>query len=214
MTAMKTVYLVRHGESEGNIGLDYQGPNTPLSHKGREQSNVIANRASKLEIELLISSPHARTKETTEKIKATTSLEPIYSELFTERRRASDQIGKPKDDPKVIEIEKTLVENFHLPYFRYSDEEIFSDLNDRAEKALKFIIDRPENKIMVVTHGWFMRTLIAKAMFGQELTAPICQQFLHNMRTSNTGLTILEYGKYEDNPRWQLFVYNDHSHLG
>jgi len=211
---MKTVYLVRHGESEGNVGPNYQGPDTPLSQKGREQSDFIAKRASRLEIEVLISSPHARTRETAEKIKEVTGLTPIYSDLFTERRRASEQIGKPKDDPKVVEIEKIWIDNFHNPYFRYADEENFNDLNNRAKSALDFILTRPESKIMVVTHGWFTRVLVGKTIFGEELTADACQKFLHNMRTSNTGLTILEYGKYEDNPRWQLYVYNDASHLG
>ncbi len=211
---MKTVYLVRHGESEGQIGPNYQGPQTPLSQKGREQSDFIAERASKLGIEVLISSPFERTRETTEKIKGVTGLSPIYSDLFTERRRASDQIGKPKEDPKVVEIEKLWIGNFHLPYFRYADEENFNDLNNRAKEALEYILARPESKIMVVTHGWFMRVLIGKAMFGNDLTADDCQKFLHNMRTSNTGLTVLEYGADEAMPGWQLYIYNDHTHLG
>lgn len=55
----KKIYLIRHGESEGNIGPIRQSPESPLSKEGEKQAQIIAERISNLKFDLLISSPYA-----------------------------------------------------------------------------------------------------------------------------------------------------------
>lgn len=58
----KTVYFVRHGESEGNVTPVFQTPDSPLSKKGREQAFHIAQRLSRLSFNVLVASPMERAK--------------------------------------------------------------------------------------------------------------------------------------------------------
>ena len=44
----KTIYLVRHGQSEANITPVFQSTDSPLSDKGIQQAKHIAERVSKL----------------------------------------------------------------------------------------------------------------------------------------------------------------------
>jgi broad specificity phosphatase PhoE len=206
---MKTVYFVRHGESEGNVGPIRQTAVTPLTEKGIVQVKVLAERCSKLPVEIILSSTMVRAKETTEFISEKLSRPIEYSDLFVERRRPTVMLGNPKDHPEAMEADKTIQENFHLPRFRFSDEENFEDLKTRAKEALEHLFNRKEENILVVTHGFFMRIVLAYVLMGEELTAKECVRFIRTVNMENTGISVFEYES-----KWKLWIWNDHAHLG
>lgn len=211
---MKKIYFIRHGESEGNVGPIRQGPNTSLTQKGEQQANFVAERCTKLAFEIIISSTMKRAEDTAGVIARRTNKPIETSDLFVERRRPKEQIGKPKDDPQVLEVEKVVRANFHIPGFRFSDEENFNDLKVRAKNALDYLKSKSEKNIVVVTHGFFMRIVVAYVVFGDKLTANECQQFIKALRMENTGITVLGINEEErDNP-WWVWAWNDNAHLG
>ena len=209
---MKKIYFVRHGESEGNVGEIRQTKETPLSPRGRSQAAYIAARAAKLPIDVIVSSTMVRAAETARSISETTGKEVEHSDLFVERRRSSEQLGKRKDDPVALEVDALLIENFAVPGYRYSDEENFDDLKRRAGEALEFLKNRSEQNILVVTHGIILRSLAARAVFGPELSARECELFIRTFHTENTGITVFEYDEERRNP-WGIWIWNDHAHL-
>lgn len=209
---MKTIYFVRHGESEGNVGLVRQGHHSSLTEKGMEQARFIANRAKKLPVEVLVSSSMKRAVETAEIIGKEIGMAPELSDLFIERRRPSVQIGKAKDSADSVDAELMILENFTKPGYRYSDEENFDDLKERAGRALIFLENRKEENFLVVTHGFFLRIFVARALFGSALSSQEGDHFARTFHMENTGLSVLKYdekGKY-----WWLWVWNDYAHLG
>lgn len=213
---MKKIYFVRHGESEGNKGSTHQDQFTSLSENGRKQAVFIANRCAKFSIEIIISSSLNRAKETAEIIASRTGKPLEISDLFIEQRRPTEQIGKPRDDAEVLRVEKIIRENFHIKNFRFSDEENFDDLKARAGQCLNFLQNRQEENILVVTHNYFIRTLAARAVFGEKLTGYECEQFFRVFRMENTGITVLEFDdkkNKENESMWKLWIWNDHSHL-
>jgi Fructose-2,6-bisphosphatase len=50
MKIEKTVYLIRHGQSEDNVREVFQSPESPLTKKGEKQAKNIAKRISKLSL--------------------------------------------------------------------------------------------------------------------------------------------------------------------
>ena len=216
---MKTIYLVRHGESEGNASLIYQLSDSVLSSRGKEQAGFISERVAKLPVEAIIASPMPRTKETALIIGERIGKPVEYSELFVERRIPTDLRGKRKDDPEVAPVTAAIFK-FDPPDFRHSDEENFQDLKARAGAALSFLEKRPEDHILVVGHGFFTRFLMARVLFGEQLTGKECERIMGTLRTSNTGLTVLPFkegatdGIEGPENEWQLIVWNDHAHLG
>ncbi len=211
---MKKIYFVRHGESDGNIGKSHQEATSSLTEKGRGQANFIAERCTKLLIELVISSTMNRAKQTAEVIVEKISKPIEYSDLFSERRRPKEQLGSLRDDPKALEAQEAITKNFAVPGFRFSDEENFDDLKERAGKALAHLKDRPESNILVVTHSFFMTTITAYAIFGEDLTALECRKFADKFHMENTGITILGFEEKGRKSPWWLWVWNDHTHLG
>lgn len=218
---MKTIYFVRHGESEDNAGTYLvQGPETALTKLGHEQARFIAERASRLEFDVVIASPMRRAQQTAGYIVEKTGKSLVTEPLVSERSMPTSVIGKPGDDPEVVRIMARREESMIDPAIRVEDAENFSDLTVRAGKALVYLAARPENKILVVSHGIFLRMIVARIIFGESLTGDEFKKVLQAFRTKNTGLTLVEYqpeyGGIEGlpAPEWTIRVWNDHAHLG
>jgi len=206
----KRIYFVRHGESEGNAGVMRQPLDSPLTKKGAEQAAFIAKRVARLPFDALISSTLKRAVETAHMIEEETGKTTEYSDLFVERRRPSITYGILKTDPIGLAADREVTENFDKPGYRHSDEENFDDLKARAAAALAYLLERPEQRLVVVTHGFFLRIVAAYAIFGSRLTGHECEQVIRTLRMENTGLTILD----QTGQGWIMRTWNDHAHLG
>ncbi|MFA6432367.1 MAG: histidine phosphatase family protein [Candidatus Paceibacterota bacterium] len=211
---MKTVYFVRHGESEGNAGELTNTDASPLTENGRRQATIIAKRCKRLGIKKIMASTILRAKETGDIISKEISKPIEYSSLFTEAIRPSIAMGKRRGDPEIDKIEAEIRAKFHLSGYRHSDEENFDELKERARKALEQIASCPEDTVLVVTHGVFMKMMLAYALFDETLTGLECRRFMGRIGMDNTGLTVLQYVGKDDERPWRLLVWNDHAHLG
>lgn len=213
-TILKTVYLVRHGQSEHNILPVFQAKGAPLSDTGREQASKIAKRASDLKIDTLIASPLPRAKETAQIIGQATGKEPIYSEIFVERKIPTFIQGKPYEDLEANKLWREWDASFYDPEIRVADGENYTDLVTRADEAISFLNLQASETILVVSHGGLIRTIVARVLMGELLTPELLKHFHNIAGIENTGLTVLKYrAGFEDEAKWRLLSYNDHAHL-
>ena len=212
---MKTIYIVRHGESESNVGgVISGGDKIALTEHGREQAAFVGERLSHLPVDIIVTSTYLRAKQTGEVIAEKIGKPIEHSELFIEWRHGSHRIGKRTHDPELRERSKSLVEHLDEPEYRIADEENFADLNERAEKALQYLLDRTEEHIVVVSHGWFTPVLLGKAVMEDDFTGRDCKNFIKGFTMKNTGLTILAHGETYFWNKWHVVTWNDHAHLG
>jgi len=211
----KIVYFVRHGQSEDNAAPLFQGPQSPLSEKGKMQANFIAKRVCSLSFEALISSPLQRAKQTAEAIALSTHKQIDFSDLFVERVKPSEINGKPHPDKRASELWRDWEKSMSTPGLRVSDAENYDDIIIRADRALAYLYDRPEKILVVVTHGYFLRALVARVLLGDSLSAKSFKHFHTSVSgMENTGVSVLLYeGAFEQEPCWRLHAYNDHTHL-
>jgi len=210
----KTVYFVRHGQSEDNAAPVFQSPDSPLSELGRRQAERVAERFCKLPFEALIASPFRRSNETAEIIAKVTGMEVEYSDLFVERIKPTCINGKSHDDEAANAVWRDWEKSLYAPGMRISDGENFDDLVRRADEALVFLGNRVERFLVVVTHGYFLRTILARIMLGQMISGETFRRFQRRASMENTGLTVVRYqGGFEEEPCWRVWVYNDHAHL-
>lgn len=209
----KLVYLVRHGESEGNAGTFYQNAETPLTQKGIEQAGFMAERAKRLSLDTILASTMTRAQQTAHIIAEVVGIPFDSSELFVERRRPTEQINQLKSDPIVMAAEEAILRSSSISGIRYSDEENFDDLNLRSAQALALLESLPGQRILVVTHGVFLRNIVAQVIFGQRLAGEDCGRVLESFIASNTGITVLQFDP-DRKKQWKLLTWNDHAHLG
>lgn len=214
---MKKVYLVRHGESDFNAGgIIKDESEIALTETGHKQAEFIAQRALKLAPEVIISSTLLRTRQTAQHIAEATGKEIETSNLLVERRYPSGNVGLTNKDPLVKKVEQDMIKFFGDSSYIHSDEELFPQIKERALGVFALLEARKEETIIVVTHGVFMRVLLAVAIFGKELTAQETGKIVNAFKTRNTGITLLEHNPNEEDSlgAWSIRTWNDHAHLG
>jgi broad specificity phosphatase PhoE len=210
----KIVYFVRHGQSEDNVAPVFQAPESPLSAVGRAQAARIAARVATLSFQALLASPYRRAQETATIIGNLTGKVPELVALFTERVKPTSINGKPFTDDAAAQVGRAWTQSLSTPGMRVEDGENYEDLLTRADAALALLHDRPESSIVVVTHGYLLRTIVARVLLGPALSGEAFQHLQRVAAIENTGLTVLRYqGGLEDDPCWRLWIYNDHAHL-
>lgn len=210
----KTVYFVRHGQSVDNVSPVFPGVHNPLNDVGIRQAKGIAERLRHLDFEAFIASPLTRAKQTAEIIGDTIGRQPEYNELFVERIKPTSIDGKPWSDEQASAVFKEWQAALFATGKRVEDGENYEDLIARADKALAYLLDRPEQTIVVVTHGWFLGSIVARVLLGETLTPEAFKHFHYHSDIDNTSITGLQYRKdYDKKFDWRLWTYNDHSHF-
>jgi ribonuclease H / adenosylcobalamin/alpha-ribazole phosphatase len=207
---MKTLYFVRHGESESNVGERFTDDETaPLTERGKRQAEALAERCMKLPIEAIIASPLQRTRETVEAISKRVSAPVEFSREFVERPIPASLHGLVRTDPEARRIRNEWEKGIFV------DGNEFSEVKERAARALSLLEQRPESNMLIVTHGYFMRTILAYVLFGPSFTSSELGHIVKAIpNTEKSHISVFRY--YEDgrDSPWKLWVWNDHAHLG
>ena len=210
----KTIYLVRHGQSEGNITPVFQSTDSPLSTEGKRQSHALATRLDSLPIETIISSPLPRAKNTAEIITATTHHAVEYEDLFVERIRPTATEGKPWHDQAAAHLWKQWEESLVTPGIRVEDGENYEDITTRADKVLTYLHARKEQTILVITHAYLIRTIAAKILLGNTINGDALRRCYERTDIENTSITTLTYrDAFEEPFCWRISSLNDHAHI-
>lgn len=191
----KTIYFVRHGESLLNAAHVRQGGAGSLSPRGIEQAAWTGKRLSPVKFDAFLVSPFQRTKETAEEIsKFVKSKKGIeYVDLLVERKNPSEIVNQSADDPKVKYIVDLIDKSYHDDAYRYSDEENFIDLKERARRLLMYLAHRSEKKILVVTHSIFLKMIASYILYRDDLTARKYNVLSYTNESNNASITIVEY---------------------
>lgn len=210
----KTIYFVRHGQSVDNASPVFQSVSSPLSGKGIGQAKSIAERLSNISFEVLIASPVQRAKETAEHIADKTGKNITFSDLFVERIKPREIDGKTWTDENANKMWQAWEKTLYTSGSRVSDGENYDDTVVRVDKALAFLEQRPESTMAVVTHGYFLRAIVARVLLGENLTGQIMKRFQERASIENTAMTVLNYrDAFEEDFAWRLWTLNDHSHF-
>jgi uncharacterized phosphatase len=153
---MKTLYFVRHGESEDNSNFIWSRPDTPLTETGRAQARETAKNILEqgLAFDLIVVSPLPRTKETAKIIIEVTGHPEThveYNDLLVERNWGSLAGTSDKDyytnGRTIRDIDKA------------KGAERLKDVQKRAKMIFDHLSSRPEATILIVGHGSFGRAL-------------------------------------------------------
>jgi broad specificity phosphatase PhoE len=212
----KLIYFIRHGETEANVAGIRQGASGKLTERGRAQALETAKRFPKQKghPEVIIASPYERTRETAEIIAKELNMVLEYSPLLVERRNPTEIIGHVGTEPETKKIVDLIDKSFHDDDYRYSDEENFTDLKERARELLEYIKTRPEERIIMVTHSIFLKMIVSYMLLGDELTASKYNALSYLNPIDNGGITICSYAHatyWFKKPveEWHLITWND-----
>lgn len=207
------LYLVRHGQSEGNKANVHQTPDLPLSGEGVKQAEFLAKRLKDIKFDLIYSSPIERAKETVEIINKYHHSPIEFWDSISEWKTPTQIRGKSSSDPEAHGIIESIANSLREGKwdYRYSDEESFKQLSERAKQVLKHLEEKHGDKtVLCVSHGTMIKNIISQVVFGEKVSPEIFMKMKEHMWIQNTGVTICEktekYG-------WTLNTWNDLNHL-
>ena len=192
-------YIVRHGETVLNAQGIKQGEEGELSENGRVQAEAVGNFLKPFAIQRIITSTYPRARETAEIINQSLHVSIVYSKLFSERISPTEVIGKSVSDPIVASIIDRTELSYHEDEYRYSDEESFLDLKERARKCLSLMSRQGPTTTCIVTHRAFLKMLIAYLLYRESLHASDFVKLSYFNYSNNAGVTICEFQP------WRLF---------
>lgn len=208
------VYFVRHGQSEDNVAPVFQTVESPLSKQGRAQAAQLAQRVRDLSFECLVSSPQPRALQTAETIAEITHHSIETSNLFVERIKPTSIDGKSWYDETASATWRKWEQSFAASGPQVEDGETATHIITRADNALEFLLAKEAENIVAVSHAHFIRTIIARVLLGDALTADILKRFYELVAVENTGITVLQYSNaFEEDYRWRVWSLNDHAHF-
>lgn len=186
------VFFVRHGESEANAGKVHTDPNTTLSELGVRQAKTVAKRLLEVNPDIIICSKLGRAVQTAKVIGGALGKRIVYTPLLNEWKLPSELYNVKPGSRKSEEIWGRIKKFSEDPDWRYSDEETTFEMVKRAEKALKYLSSRKEDKAVVVSHSGFICAAIHFAIFGSGADAGKLRRTLNLFHINNTGITEME----------------------
>ncbi len=167
------LYLVRHGESEGNAQkLFYGWADYPLTDLGREQARTLCGRMKEVEIARCYASPLSRAFETAQLVLAGRDLE-----IEVDARLKEQHMGDLEGVPFMDMLEKH-PEEIGAMLDKWSDitppgGESFVDLTERVRPALDEIIASGEDSIIVAHTGTLAAVMSLALRFPHGATDSI-----------------------------------------
>lgn len=211
MMRPKYFFFVRHGETVLNARHIKQGDEGGLSPVGIHQAEETGQNLKSFKIRLILSSPLQRTKETALILKKHLKSPIRYNKILTERRNPTEIVGKEYSDPVTEEIVSHIDLGFHKDDYRYSDEENFIDLKERARRALNFLSRKNKTRICVVTHGIFLKMIVSFMLYRHRLNANDYIKISFFNQADNAGITIAKYyplKRFNKTRGWEILFYN------
>lgn len=205
---MKTLYIVRHGETDWNKMGKYQGiTDVPLNENGLNQAKACGNALKDVTFDRILSSDLSRALVTAETIRGdrTTSI--------TVDKRLRELNFGDWEAMLFSDIEARwpgLIDEMYLrPHLvKVPNGESFKDLQDRAWAGLEEFINAndEEETLLIACHGGTIRTLLCKLL---DISISHCWNFSQG----NTAINRIFYngmGEFDHNV---LNLLNDTAHV-
>lgn len=176
---MNRLFLIRHGETEGNALRILQHPDIPLSPRGITQAERLARRLAGEGLARIVASDYMRALTTAEHVQRATGA-PLAIEPLLRERNFGDLRGKP--------YAELAFDPFALDYAPPNGETwaAFHERVDRAwARVQELAASTAGGSLAVVTHGLVCRSLAARHLILDD--GDVVPE-----RWENTSLTVVD----------------------
>jgi len=192
------LYLIRHGQSDTNIKSVISSPFGQLTKVGIKQSYLIAKILKNIPIDIILTSPYKRAKQTAKIISKQLNKNLIISNLLREKKLPKEIEGKLKKDKYVKEI-LNLLDNKNIinHKWHYSNEENFIDTKKRTIKFLNYLKKIKQKNIVIIFHEYLIKMLlfILKNKSKSKINYIQFKRFYNNFLVDNGSIIFCEISK-------------------
>lgn len=166
------IILARHGQTDWNVLLKYQGrTDIDLNDKGRAQAKILAKYLSEHEspIEAIYCSDLSRSRETAEIIGEILGIAPALDSRFREIHfGAWEGLTYPEVGEKYPQaLNEWLINPLGA---KIPDGELIQAAANRSVEGVRDIASKHKGTVVIVSHGGLIKTLLShlNAPFGPE----------------------------------------------
>lgn len=147
------LYVARHGQTQWNLENRILGrTDLPLNELGRQQALALAEKAENLDLDLIISSPLLRARETAQAVSDRLGIPVIVESRLTEQDFGIYE-GQHHKAADYLENKKQFA-------YRYPGGESALDVAHRVYGFLEELRDRcPDRKVLLVCHRCICRII-------------------------------------------------------
>lgn len=180
------IYLLRHGESEGNRDMKFRGRSDfVLTERGRHQADCAGRYLEGIEFDAVFSSPLKRAFETAAIVSKYVNCEVLPDEAFNNIELGVWE-GREKDEIREKYPEEWKVWNSEPEKLLIEGMESLSDLKRRSSAGVMRLREKYTGNVLIVTHRAVIKPLIAE-MIG------ISEPYFWKLHTGNAAMNILEW---------------------
>ncbi|MDA9607342.1 histidine phosphatase family protein [Candidatus Actinomarina] len=190
---MKTVHLIRHGETEQNVLKVWQGhTGTSLNKTGLQQANLLASRLKDSNAPVY-SSDLKRASETASFLSKKIELRETLREI-----NVGDFTGKSVG--QTFSSNNEIFESLQDDSYQFPNGETVKEFKQRVKNELDFIFANIENgsEAIVVTHGFFIGTAIGLTIGFSNYPFPIGNIENTSISTLIKRESIIQVNKFND----------------
>ena len=165
---MKTVHLIRHGETEQNVLKVWQGhTDTPLNQTGLRQAKLLALRLKDSNA-TVYSSNLERASETASFLSKKIELRETLREI-----NVGDFTGMPVG--QTYSLNNEIFQSLQDDSYQFPNGETVKEFKQRVKDEIEYIFGNIENgsEAIVVTHGFFIGTAIGLSIGFNKYPFPI-----------------------------------------
>ena len=203
-TFQRRIVFVRHGRTDWNDSLRYQGKSDiPLNSEGTQEAEKTAIRLSSYLPDVVYTSPLKRALQTTRII-----CEHSYEDPVLRIRPELSEIGFGDWEGRSI---RDLESEASDMYIRWRADptsvippggEAFEEIKARVQLFISEIFAEDTSNILVVSHGGIIRTALV-SLIGMD------PSMLWSLRLNNCAISIVDSWSHVNT----LVLWNDHNHI-
>lgn len=192
------IYLVRHGQTTGDIENRYGGSyDDHLTDEGEIQAHKLAEKLANSGIQIILCSPLMRAQETAKIINTKLNCEIKIIENLKERNQNAVLSGLTKDEAKLKYPQ--LVEEVKDYRNQIRGAESYPDFVERIKKAFMEIANSAGySTIGVVTHGGPIRVIFREILKDREIDIADCAYAVMQIEGNAFKLKTLNGIEYKD----------------
>ncbi len=207
--AVKHIYFVRHGQTNGNRSWRHQSLSTPLNERGLEQARNVASILQKVPVDALVSSDAMRALETAHVIQDVVGVSVLQNELFREVHRPKYISGARFWSIRSILYAMRLYMLSSASTWPYRDGENMKAVQARAKRALALLVNVSGEHVVVVSHRLFISAMLAEIL-GKDVTKAFSHFWtVRSLKIIKNGsITELIYDAHAKTP-WTILRGND-----
>ncbi len=190
----KDIYFIRHGQTGKNITHVHQHYDEPLSKTGEKQAKKLALYLKQLNIEVLITSPFLRARQTAQIISKEIGITYTIDTSVHETIRPLYLYGKKHASFQTVRFVWNLF--IHRKDDKWNDDgaENMFDIRNRIHDVKDMIMETKEQTIAIVSHAVFIDMFLHLVCAQKSMSFfTFIRLIIFMKKMPNTGIVHVQY---------------------